>query len=85
MYVCSYGSLDGFCFVHAKLLANIMSILTLAKKSLIFKLLDLKSKKELQLLIIDISNLLVMILLNLSKKLVSRTKYYVIDINLANK
>jgi hypothetical protein len=49
MFVCAHGSLDGFGLVHAKLLKNIMSILGLAEKGHIFKLLDLKSKKELQL------------------------------------
>jgi hypothetical protein len=68
MSICAHGSLDGFYLVHAKLLTNIMSILSLATKGHIFKLLDLKSKKELQPPIIDISNLSVMILLNSSQK-----------------
>jgi hypothetical protein len=42
----AHESLDGFCLIHAKLLENILSILGLPKKSPIFKLLDLKSKKE---------------------------------------
>jgi hypothetical protein len=49
MSICAHESFDGFCFVHVKLLENIMSILSLAKKGLIFKLLDLKFKKEVQL------------------------------------
>jgi hypothetical protein len=47
--ICSDRSLNGFCLVHVKLLENIISILGLAKKGSIFKLLDSKSKKELQL------------------------------------
>jgi hypothetical protein len=85
MSTCAHGSLDGFLLVHAKLLQNIMSILHLAKKGPIFKLLDLKSKKELQLpnhwhlkpISHDLAKLV-------TKKLVSRAKYYVTDINLAS-
>jgi hypothetical protein len=49
MSICAYGSLDEFWLLHAKLLENITNTLGLAKKGLIFNLLDLKSKKELQL------------------------------------
>jgi hypothetical protein len=49
MSIGAHVSLDGFSLVHAKLLENITSILGLAKKGPIFKLLDLKSKKKLQL------------------------------------
>jgi hypothetical protein len=83
--ICAHESLDGFCLVHGKLFENIMYILCLAKKGRIFKLLDLKSKKELQLshhrhfkpVGHDIAKLII-------KRLISRTKYYVIDINLTN-
>jgi hypothetical protein len=85
MSICVLWSLDGFCLVHAKLFENITIILGLAKKGPIFKLLDLKSKKELQLpdhlhlkpISHDLAKLI-------TKRLVSRTKYYVININLAN-
>jgi hypothetical protein len=61
-----------------------MCILDLAKKGPIFKLLDLKSKKEqlshhrdLKPIGHDLAKLI-------TKRLISRTKYYVINVNLAN-
>jgi hypothetical protein len=68
MSIGAYESFDEFYLIHAKHFENIMSILCLAKNNPIFKLLDLKSKKKLQPLIIDFSNLSVMILLNSSQK-----------------
>jgi hypothetical protein len=86
MSICDYGSFDGFCLVHAKLLENIMCIIGLANKGLIFEFLDLKSKKELQLshhrhlkpIDHDLTKLI-------TKRLISITKNYVININLVYK
>jgi hypothetical protein len=85
MCICAHVSLDGLYLVHGKLLKSIICILGLAKKGPIFKLLDLKFKQELQLLyhrhLKSISHDLTKLI---TKRLVSRTKYYVIDINLTN-
>jgi hypothetical protein len=75
----------GFCLIHTKLLENILSILHLAKKGPIFKLVDLKSKQELQVphhlhlepIDHDLTKLI-------TKRLISIIKYYVINIDLAN-
>jgi hypothetical protein len=85
MSIYDHGSLDEFYLVHAKLLENTMCILGLANKGHIFKLLDLKSNKELQLshhrhlkpIGHDLTKLII-------KRLISRIKYYVININLTN-
>ena len=53
---------------HVKLLEHIMGVLRLTNKSFILHLLDLKSEKELNSPIMDISNFFVMILLNSSQK-----------------
>jgi hypothetical protein len=46
MTISVYGSLDGLCLVHAKLLEYVTSILHLVNECPILDLLDLKSKKE---------------------------------------
>jgi hypothetical protein len=85
MSICAHGSLDGFCLVHTKLLDDVMCILGLANEAPIFRLLHLKSKKEskvphhrhLEPIGHDLTKLI-------TKRLISRTKYYVIDITLVN-
>jgi hypothetical protein len=49
MPISSYGSLDGFATLHSKLLEYILNVLSLADKGALLELLDLKSKKILQL------------------------------------
>jgi hypothetical protein len=44
-----HGSFDRLCIHHVKLLEHIMGVLGLAYESPFLHLLDLKSKKELQL------------------------------------
>jgi hypothetical protein len=66
MPICSHGSLDGFDILHSKLLEYILNVLCLADEGAFLDLLDLESKKILQLPIIDISNFCIIILLNSS-------------------
>jgi hypothetical protein len=77
---------DGFGLVHVKFLQHIICILGLTYEHGILELLDLKSKKELQLAhhghLKPISHDPTKIL---TKRHISTTKYYVIDIYLANK
>jgi hypothetical protein len=81
-----HGSIDRLCIHHVNLLEHIMGVLRLANKSLILQLLDLKSEEELQLthrrhlksLGHDPTQFL-------TKFMISATKYYVIDIYLAQK
>ena len=81
-----HGSFDWLGIQHVKLLEHIMGVLHLANKSSILHLLDLNLRKNFNSPIMDISNLLVMILLNSSqKRMISTIKYYVIDIYLAHK
>jgi hypothetical protein len=49
MPICSHGSLDGFDILYSKLLENILNVLSLADEGALLELLDLKSKKILQL------------------------------------
>jgi hypothetical protein len=49
MPICSHGSLDGFGILHSKLLENILNVLSLADEDALLELLDLESKKILQL------------------------------------
>jgi hypothetical protein len=67
MPICSHGCLDGFDILHSKLLENILNILSLADEGAFLELLDLKTKKIVQLPIIDISNFCTIILLNSSQ------------------
>jgi hypothetical protein len=46
MTICSHGSLDWLCIVHAKLFEYITCVLYLGNESPFFGLLDLKSKEE---------------------------------------
>jgi hypothetical protein len=68
MTISAHGCLDWIFFVHAKLFEYVMSILSLANEGSLFGLLDLKSKKECENPIMDISNLSVIILLKSSQK-----------------
>jgi hypothetical protein len=78
--------LDGLGFVHVKLLQHVLGVLGLTYERAILELLDLKSKEELQL---THHGHLEPIRHNptkfLTKSHISTTKYYVIDIYLANK
>jgi hypothetical protein len=49
MPICPYGCLDGFGFFHSKLLENILNLLSLVDEGALLELLDLESKKILQL------------------------------------
>ena len=81
-----HRSFDRLGIYHVKLLEHIMGVLRLTNKSSILHLLDLKSKEELQLthhghlksLRHDPTKFL-------TKRMISTTKYYVIDIYLAHK
>jgi hypothetical protein len=82
----AHGHLDWLCFVHAKLFGYVTSIFHLANKSSLFGLLDLKFKKEcenpyhghLKPIHHNFSKLI-------TKWFVSRTKYNIINIDLAYK
>jgi hypothetical protein len=49
MPISSHGCLDGFAILHPKLLKYVLNVLCLADEGAILELLDLKSKKILQL------------------------------------
>jgi hypothetical protein len=49
MPICSHRSLDGFGILHSKLFENILNVLCLANEGAFLELLNLKSKKILQL------------------------------------
>jgi hypothetical protein len=68
MTISAHVSLDWLCFVYAKLFEYVTCILCLANESSLFGLLDLKSKKECDNSIMDISNLSIIVLLNSSEK-----------------
>jgi hypothetical protein len=86
MPVSSHRCLHGLGVLHPKPLEKILSVLRLGDESAILELLHLESKevdqlahhRHLELLHHHPSKLLI-------RLLISRTKYYVIDINLANK
>jgi hypothetical protein len=64
MTISGHGSLDELCIIHTKLIEYVTSILRLVNEGPIFDLLDLKSKKNVRIPIMDILNLSIMILLN---------------------
>jgi hypothetical protein len=86
MFIGWHRCLDGLSLVHVKLLQHVVSVLGLTYERAILELLDLKSKKELRL---SHHGHLEPICHNPTKFLIkshiSTTKYYVIDIYLANK
>jgi hypothetical protein len=49
MPICSHECLDGFVILHSKLLKYILNVLSLADEGALLELLDLESKKILQL------------------------------------
>jgi hypothetical protein len=49
MSICFLGSLDGFDILHSKFLEYILNVLILADEGALLELLDLESKKILQL------------------------------------
>ena len=81
-----YGGFDRLGIHHVKLLEHIMGVLRLANKSFILHLLDLKSKEELQFIHHGhLKSLGHDPTKFLTKRMISTTKYYVIDIYLAHK
>ena len=86
MSISWHRCLDRLSFVHVKLLQHVIGVLGLSYERAILELLDLKSKKELEL---SHHGHLEPICHNptkfLTKSHISTTKYYVIDIYLANK
>jgi hypothetical protein len=49
MPICSHWCLDGFGILHSKLLEYILNVFSLADEGALLELLDLESKKILQL------------------------------------
>jgi hypothetical protein len=49
MSICSHGSLDGFSILHSKLFKDVLNVFSLADEGSLLELLDLESKKILQL------------------------------------
>jgi hypothetical protein len=49
MPISSHGCLDGFAILHSKLLKYVLNVLCMADEGALLELLDLKSKKILQL------------------------------------
>jgi hypothetical protein len=49
MPICSHGCLDGFAILHSKLLKYVLNVLSLADEGALLELLNLESKKLLQL------------------------------------
>jgi hypothetical protein len=49
MPICSHGCLDGFGILHSKLLEYILNVLSSTNEGALLELLDLESKKILQL------------------------------------
>jgi hypothetical protein len=86
MIISAHGSLDWLCFVHAKFFEYVTSILRLSNESSLFDLLDLKSKKECENPhhghFKPICHYFAKLI---TKGFVSRTKYNIINIDLAYK
>jgi hypothetical protein len=86
MTISAHGSLDWLCFVPAKLFEYVTSILHLPNKSSLFGLPDLKSKKEYENPYYghfkSIHHYFAKLII---KGFVSRTKYNIINIDLAYK
>jgi hypothetical protein len=86
MPICSHGCLDGLDILHSKLAKYFLNVLCLADEGALLELLDLKSLEILQLphhrhlefLYHDPTKLF-------TCRFVSRSKYYIININLAYK
>jgi hypothetical protein len=86
MTISAYGHLDWLCFVHAKLFEYVTSILCLANEGSLFGLIDLKSKKKCENHhhghLKPIRYYFAKVI---TKGFVSRTKYNIINIDLAYK
>jgi hypothetical protein len=84
MPICSHGCLDGLGILHSKLVKYVLNVLCLADEDAVLELLDLKSWEILQLphhrhlefLNHDPTELFI-------SRFVSRPKYDIININLA--
>jgi hypothetical protein len=86
MSVSSYWSLCGVGVLHPKSLEQVLCILRLGDESAVLELLHLEPKEVVQLAHHRYLKLLSHHPAKLfTRLLVSRTKYYVIDINLAHK
>jgi hypothetical protein len=86
MTISAHGRLDWLCFVYAKLFEYAMSILHLANEGSLFDFLDLKSKKECE----NLHHGHLKLIRHYFAKLItegfaSRTKYNIINIDLAYK
>jgi hypothetical protein len=86
MTISAHGRLDWFCFIDAKVFEYVMSILRLANEGSLFDFLDLKSKKECENHhhghLKPIRHYFAKLI---TKEFVSRTKYNIINIDLAYK
>jgi hypothetical protein len=86
MTISAHVCLDWLCFIHAKLFEYVTSILHLANEGSLFDLLDLKSKKECENPhhghLKHIHHYFVKFII---KGFVNRTKYNIINIDLAYK
>jgi hypothetical protein len=81
-----HGSFDGLCICHVKLLEHIMGVLRLANKSFFLHLLDLKYMEELQFTHHRCFKSLGHNPTKfITKRMISTTKYNVINICLAHK
>jgi hypothetical protein len=84
MTISAHGRLDWLCFIHANLFEYVMSILRLTNEGYLFGLLDLKSKKEYEnphhRYLKPIHHYFAKLII---KGFVSRTKYNIINIDLA--
>jgi hypothetical protein len=86
MTISAHGSLDWLCFIHAKLFEYVTCIVHLANESSLFGLLELKSKKECEnphhRHFKPIHHYFAKLV---TKGFISRTKYNIINIDLAYK
>jgi hypothetical protein len=84
--ISAHERLDWFCFVHAKLFEYVTSILRLANEGSLFGLLDLKSKKECENPYHEhLKPIRHYFAKLITKGFVSRTKYNILNIDLAYK
>jgi hypothetical protein len=81
MFICVHGSLDGFCLVHIKLLEDVICILDLANEGLILQVALFKiQEKILAPYHIHFKPIGHDFTEHITKRLISRNKYYAINI-----
>jgi hypothetical protein len=86
MTISAHERLDWLCFVHTKLFEYVISILCLANEDSLFGLPDLKSKKECENPYHEhLKSIRHYFAKFITKEFVSRTKYNIINIDLAYK